>query len=405
MRRTLPVLCIIVDLLFPLGAHGQPTPAPRLLTVVLYPFIPEYPTVQAELKKGFEAQHPDIAVNFPDLTSNYYDSTKANYIGATSADVYELDSVFLKDFVKKGLIKPWPPNVLLPEDQLVKNAVAGSKVNGIRYGAAHWLCGNFLFFKKADAAFAGVTRLSDLEKLIGVSNRPAGRGLAVDMKGKSTLGEFDLETAFDHYGDWQQAHQHLSSIDPILEYDLVRLINLCDPGMCRNGDYHSNDPEIYARLFDDQKARVLLGYSEGLHPALVESAQCKQGIQCLKDSDIDVAGFPSDDNGRHQMSWVDSYVLDRGSDRQRTADAAAFVQYMQSDEVYKMILLHSGLAPAYLLPAKALLYQDPEVIQAAHLYPQLKTLIEDAEVPSEVGLNDELRARGMQLDRQLSCNP
>lgn len=105
------------------------------------------------------------------------------------------------------------------------------------------------------------------------------------------------------------------------------------------------------------------------------------------------------------MSCVDSYVLDRGSDRQRTADAAAFVDYMQSDEVYKMILLHSGVAPAYLLPAKASLYQDLEVIHAAHLYPQLKTLIEDAGVPSEVGLNDELRARGAQLDRQLSCNP
>jgi thiamine pyridinylase len=405
MRRTLLVLGIFVDLLFPIGARSQSLPTPRPLTVVLYPFIPEYSTVQAELKKGFETLHPDIVLNFPDLTSNYYDSTKANYIGTTKADVYELDSVFLKEFVKNGLVKQWPPNVLLPEDQLVRNAAAGSKVEGIRYGAAHWLCGNFIFFNKTDAAFSNVKRLSDLEKLIGVSNRPAGRGLAVDMKGKSTLGEFDLETAFDHYGNWQQAYQHLSSIDPVLEYDLVRLINLCDPGMCRNGDYHSNDPEIYARLFDDQKARILVGYSEGLHPALVESAQCKPGIQCLKDSDIDVAGFPSDDNGRHQMSWVDSYVLDRGSDQQRTADAVAFVQYMQSDEVYKMILLHSGVAPAYLLPAKASLYQDAEVIHTAHLYPQLKTLIEDAEVPSEVGLNNELRARGAELDRQLSCNP
>lgn len=199
MRRTLLVLGIFVDLLFPIGARSQVPPAPRPLTVVLYPFIPEYSTVQAELKKGFQTLHPDIAVDFPDLTSNYYDSTKANYIGATKADVYELDSVFLKEFVKKGLIKQWPPNVLLPEDQLVKNAAAGSKVDGIRYGAAHWLCGNFIFFNKTDVAFSNVKRLSDLEKLIGGSNHPAGRGLAFDMKGKSTLGEFDLETAFDHY--------------------------------------------------------------------------------------------------------------------------------------------------------------------------------------------------------------
>ena len=139
MRRTLLMFGIFVDLLFPIVARSQPFPAPRPLTVVLYPFIPEYPTVQAELKKGFETLHPDIAVNLPDLTSNYYDSKKPNYIGTTKADVYELDSVFLKEFVKNGLVKQWPPNVLLPEDQLVRNAAAGSKVEGIRYGVAHWL--------------------------------------------------------------------------------------------------------------------------------------------------------------------------------------------------------------------------------------------------------------------------
>jgi len=404
--RCIPLaLGIVVVLTFPVVARGQSATAPRPLRVVLYPFIPEYPTVQAELRSGFEALHPDISLTFIDLTSNYYDATKANYIGSTSADVYELDSVFLKEFVKKQKIRPWPANVLLPEDRLVRNAAAGSKMGGVRYGAAHWLCGNFIFFKKTDVAVVGVKRLSDLEKAIGGSDHPQGRGLAADLKGKSTLGEFYLETAFDHYGDWPKAHEHLKSMDPVLEHDIVRLIDLCDPGMCRNTDYHNNDPDIYGRLFADQKARVLLGYSEGLHPVLVEGAQCKQKTGCLTDSDIDVVGFPSDDNGRHQMSWVDSYVLDRGCDPQRTRDAATFVGYMQSDQVYKMILLHSGVAPAYLLPAKAALYQDQEVVRVAHLYPQLKSLIEDAEVPSDVGLNDELRGKGAQLDRELSCNP
>lgn len=405
MRNRLLTLGVVFALTLLVDAHAQPAPTRRPLRVVLYPFIPEYQTVQSELMSGFRALHPDIDLQFTDLTSNYYDPSKANYIGSTSADVYELDSVFLKDFVTKKKIKQWPANVLLPEDQLVRNAAAGSKVDDIRYGAAHWVCGNFIFYKRTDDALAGVKRLSDLEKELGGSNHPPGRGVAVDLKGKSTLGEFYLETAFDHYADWPKAHDHLKSMDPVLEHDIVRLIDLCDPGMCRSADYHSSDPDIYARLFADQKTRVLLGYSEGLHAVLVESAQCKQKTECLTDSDIDVVGFPSDDNGRYQMSWVDSYVLDRGCDQQRTADAATFVEYMESDQVYKMILLHTGVAPAYLLPAKAALYHDQEVIRVAHLYPQLMSLIEDAEVPSDVGLNDELRAQGAQLDRELSCNP
>lgn len=43
---------------------------------MLYPFIPDYSTVQAELKKGCEALHPNISVKYLDLTSNYYDSTR-----------------------------------------------------------------------------------------------------------------------------------------------------------------------------------------------------------------------------------------------------------------------------------------------------------------------------------------
>jgi thiamine pyridinylase len=373
----------------------------------MYPFIPEYQTVKAEVKKGFEASHPDIELQFIDLDGNYYapgSQPQDEYIGATKADVYELDSVFLRDFVNQKKIQLWPSDALLPEDELVKNAASGSRIDGARYGAAHWACGNFIFFKGGDGGFSEIKSLSDLEAAIGKPAHPIGKGLATDLKGKSTLGEFYLMAAVDHYGDWQDAKSHLGAVDPILENDLERLVKLCDAGYCRSDQYHSKDPGIYPRLFAQQKARAYLGYSEGLHDVLAESAQCDASSQCLGDSQIDVSGFPSDDNGRHQISWVDSYVLDADCNQTCTTDAVAFVKYMNSDEVYKTILLHTGPAPAYLLPAKAALYQDPEVVGRAHLYPKLKSLIESAYAPSDVDLNGELRKRGTEIDGQLPNN-
>jgi thiamine pyridinylase len=376
----------------------------RRLIVVLYPFIPEYQAVKDEVKKGFEASHLDVELEFIDLDQNYYapgTQPQDEYIGATKANVYELDSVFLRDFVDQKKIQTWPNDVPLPAKELLKNAATGSEVNGIRYGVAHWVCGNFLFFNAQEPSFSKVRKLSDLENAIG-SYHTIGQGLVADLKGKSTLGELYLETAFDHYGNWQAAKPHLQALDPILVADLERLVRLRDGGHCRSDQYYRHDPTIYARLFARRKARAFLGYSEDLHSVLAESAKCDANSACLKDSQIDVVGFPSDDNGRHQISWVDSFVLDAGCRGKCAQDAAAFVEYMSLDSTYRTILLHTGAAPAYLLPAKEALYNDAEILRRAHLYPKLKDLIESAQAPSDIGLNDELRTRGAELDSQLS---
>jgi thiamine pyridinylase len=157
------------------------------------------------VKKGFEASHPDVELEFIDLDQDYYApgmQPQDEYIGATDANVYELDSIFLRDFVDHKKIQPWPNAVPIPEKELLKNAAIGSEIDGTRYGVAHWVCGNFLFFSTQEPGFPQVRKLSDLERIIGLRHM-IGQGLAADFKGKSTLGEFYLETAFDHYGGWQ----------------------------------------------------------------------------------------------------------------------------------------------------------------------------------------------------------
>jgi hypothetical protein len=84
------------------------------------------------------------------------------------------------------------------------------------------------------------------------------------------------------------------------------------------------------------------------------------------------------------------------------ADAAEFIRFMNDDNVYMSILLPQDGVPAYLLPAKASLYSRQDLLSHAPLYPKLRSIIESSEVPSDLGLNEELRNIGRRVDKDLS---
>src|ERR1700742_4811967 len=115
MRHVRCLIPVLVTLLVGLMAIPRPTEAQEAhrqqLRVVLYPFIPEFTYAADTVKRLFEAENPDIELVVLDLSDNYYappedGKTDPTYIGQVQTDVYELDSVFLADFVKDHKIQP-----------------------------------------------------------------------------------------------------------------------------------------------------------------------------------------------------------------------------------------------------------------------------------------------------------
>lgn len=383
--------------------HAQ-TPTPRTLRVVLYPAIPNFTAFKSWVTSEFEKRHPDVHVEVIDLTNNYYGSFVDDYIGCAQADVYELDSVFLQDFAVNGKIQALPDAAKLPDTSFLKNAATGVRVNGEQYGAPHWVCGNFFFFQASDTKLQHLVTLDKLEAAIP-AHPGTGTGLAVDLKGKSTLGEFYLNAAVDRYPDWPIVKQHVAVFDPDVESDLAALRDRCEGASCRDSKKHGTS--FFAEEFDAKKARALIGYSESLNGALMYAANnnnCPSAGACLQDADIDVEELPLDANGNHAMSWVDSFTLDSKCKDSCKADASAFIQFMTEDGTYMQALLDKNQIPAYLLPAKASLYTNSALLKQAHLYPKLKAIIENSVVPSDLGLNEELRNVGRVVDSKLS-NP
>lgn len=380
----------------------------RELTVALYPFIPDFVAAADIIKRDFEAANPRITLNILDLRSNYYGPDEANYIEKVDADVFEVDSILLAQFIADKKIRELPTDVLLPQAELLKNAYVGTQVDGRRYGAAHWICHNFLFFSKAAAPASPIRTLTDLEEFIGSGGDP--NRLILDLKGKLTLGELYLDAAFDRYSDLSRVLKAVEAMDPALQDDIIRLLKLCPPGRCRDAVFHE-DPGIYGQLFARKHAKALIGYSELLHDVISETQAC--GDACISDSDLVVSDLPLDDAGSTPITWVDSFTVNSSCADQCLADASRFIKFMNQDSTYLKLLLPNGaeflkaptpapVVPAYLLPAKASLYSNSSLLRHAHLYPQLRALVENSIVPTADQLNAKLRLLGSQLDEKLN---
>ncbi len=377
------------------------------LRVVLYPFIPEFTYAAETVKRLFEAENPNIDLKVLDLSDNYYappepGKVDPTYIGDVQTDVYELDSVFLADFVQAKKIQPLQDDILLPQNELLKNAYAGSMLNGVRYGSAHWVCGDFLFYSRDHVPSGNISTLKDLEGFVG--SDPTFK-LLVDLKGRLTLGEFYLGAAYAKYKDWSEVKNHIDPPDTSLESDLIRVLKMCPAGRCRDQIFHELTG-IYGQEFALKRSKALIGYSELLHSVLKEG---------FPDGDLNVTALPLDDAGAVPISWVDSFAVGTGCLGDCYQRAAKFIKFMQRDDIYLKLVLPDRPSflsnpagpspiPAYLLPAKASLYSDPTLTSKAHLYPALKKIIEGASVPTAVGLNQELRTVSSSVDKALSSS-
>jgi len=149
--------------------------------------------------------------------------------------------------------------------------------------------------------------------------------------------------------------------------------------------------------------RALAGYSERLYyVALEQNESCRKG-ECIGPKDLDVKPLPLSDHGSHPFAWVDMLTVAADCTGTCMADASAFVSYVTSVAQVRRSLLPAryGAPPRYLLPARAELYTDPEVLAAAPLYPKFLPALQNAIPVRGAQLNSRLRNIGKKLDKEV----
>jgi thiamine pyridinylase len=404
------VFCwILFQTLFVVGSNSEPawsreTPVRRVLKVSIYPIIPDVKGAAWMIEEAFEKKYPQIDLQIS-FAPKYYDHQpgKGGIIDQV-ADVYELDSVFLADFVEKKKIRPIAP----ASAAMIPFARTAATYRGITYGIPHWVCGNFLIYRTSETGLQQARTLSDVERVIG--SQSSGGGLLIDLKGTSTLGEMYLDGLMDRYKSTAAALERLKAqeIDRDVVDAIKRALKLAQPSFGRDEDYHYR-AGFYGRQFARGNGRALVGYSEQLYYVLTEASQsCRHDEKnCLDPapekhtSQIAVTEWPLSDSGSQPIGWVDLFVVSATARGQVLRDALTFINFMIDKQTYRMLLVpdgNLGEMPRYLLPAREDVYADPGIRAAAPLYESFRKAIGNAIPVTDSKLNERLRTIGSSLD-------
>lgn len=348
---------------------GRPVEA-VVLRVALYPFTPDRQVIFHKLEAAFECAHPGVNVELvadPNATADYYRDDEAARRGFrfVDADVYEIDTILLADFIARGKIAPLD----LPHTDFAPEAVAAVVRDGRTWAVPHWLCGNFLFYRKSDT---GIREARDWKQLLDLL-ASRGQYLLADFRGRSTLGEWYL-TALAATIGLDAAQQRIvagAPLEPVAIDYLRDILAACPSGYCRNAAMHEKTG-FYARTFVRGQAAAYIGYSETMHYGLRELADnCPPGSGCLAEADIGVRALPRFDMAKAEqgVGWVDALAIDAGLSGRRKDLALAFVNLAVSERSYRAMLTpEPPYRSRYLLPARAgiAISDAPLLAQFAH---------------------------------------
>jgi len=387
MRRNLTI-SVLLGALFGFfvwgGLHAEPVPV--TLRVALYPYVPGPHSVFTLLTQEFQKRNPGVTLELAEV-----DPDKEYYSGgltSLNADVYEIDSILLSEMLSK--IAPLTVSL----DGFTQEAKDAVTRNGAIYAVPHWLCGNFLFYRKDDAPIRDAATWSDLLKLFQHRNK----ALIFDFYGRLTLGEWYITLLADRLGVEQAQQSILASDKPddTVVSDLRQILAACPTGYCRSPAFHDKTG-FYARAFIRGEASAYIGYSESLHYGLQEIMDnCGLGSACLSAEDIAVRRLPSiTGNVGGGIGWVDGLAMSKDVTGTKRDMARKFIEFATSVDGYNSVLQPIyGEAPRYLLAARAGV-TPPE----APLYPELIKAHAGRQTGTKQGLNAGLQA----LSKNLNC--
>ena len=366
--------------------------APRItLRIAMYPYIPDKDAVLSLLGTEFKKRHPSVELVFidnDDLNKNYY---KGGLL-KIEADIYEIDTILLTDMLGKISALELAPAAVAPE------TLAAVTREGRVFAMPHWMCGNFLFFKRGDSE---IEKAASWEALLAILAERKSE-LLVDFKGSSGLGEWYLTVLADRLGIDAAQTEVLEAptlSDPAVKA-LGQIIQACPAGFCRNDRLHDEGSGVYAKMFVRGRHAAYIGYSESIYWGLQDGQKnCRPSDRCLTQDDIGVRRLPSfgADAANAGIGWVDALAIGKDVTGPKRKAALAFITYVSSPEAYASVLTASDTRLLrYLLPART---DTP--VRNDGLYPQFLAAHTGRLTGTKPGLNDALRKKGGMLDKQL----
>lgn len=395
-----PRMFLIIAATLVAAADGNQAEKSKL-SVLLYPWVPDYEHIAKTVEQKFESENPGIDLIVSAQNWGYYEP------GGLDApyDIYELDGIFLHDFVQAGRIQPLNPKVVPIRPDVLKPAGQAVAIGGSVYAIPHWACALFTFHFSHDAKVAAANKRAELVSAIG-SNHERGRGLLIDWKGHSTLAELYADCLLDLGLSPEETLRALadSELQAEAKTALSELIVLSDTGSGRTDVAHKAWPPYYAFEFAHARGRALVGYSERMHHILQEIATPTEATPVIDARSVSVKLYNQGGKTGVPLLWVDSFAIAKSVTGVKLEAAQKFLNFVARDDIYRAVLLPSGKAPQYLLPTYKNVFTDTALLEAAPLYSKFLPRLDDAVSLAAPGLPKNLEAIGELLDKKLPVN-
>lgn len=373
------------------------------LSVLIYPWVPDYSHITNVVENEFEKTNPEIDLIISGQNWDYYEpgGLEKKY------DVYELDTIFLPDFIANGRLQALDYNRLDKNrlKEAFQFAINGSQFNGIIYGAPHWVCGLFLFYFSHDEKMASASNYDSIVAAIGKKHE-RNRGLLIDMTGNSTVAELYLDALLDNGLSVKDIISILKSgnLNDVAFTTMSNIVNLADRGTGRGVLTHKAWPPYHAHEFAHGRGRALVGYSERMYHILKEIMTPTDMTPVVRPESISVNLFNQGPDSGKPLAWIDTFAIASDLSGKKLEAAYVFLNFMTQDDTYIATLLPEGKPPLYLLPAFKSTFGNQKLLKAAPLYQNFKVDLESAQNISSIGLPTMLEKTGKLLNKKLPNN-
>ncbi|MBQ4514825.1 MAG: thiamine pyridinylase [Anaerolineaceae bacterium] len=156
MKRIIFLLIILV--LIPV-CHVS-AQAKVVLTLALYPYVPDLSRFKSAISEEWEKRHPEVQLKFSDWDC-YSETLPEN------ADVFVYDTVYMNNYLKQGLLLPLTWNDAKNIDDIFPFVMDSCTVDEVIYAIPKFLCSEFLYTRKSDTELDDIENIRELYDVIG----------------------------------------------------------------------------------------------------------------------------------------------------------------------------------------------------------------------------------------------
>ena len=278
---------------------SNPAASPAL-TVALFPWVPRPRQVEQAIAVAWSERHPDVPLRVVEWDCYASDPPEG-------ADVFVFDSIYLRDYVERGLVLPLAGGEVDDAADLLPYALrAATADGGSLYGIPMYGCATLLFYRDGDAALEHAGDLDDLMKALGPARYgtvkpPLGRGLLLDMSDPSMDAFLYVEALEDTYGVYSEnppLAPTAAKLDPWAVHnlrDLRIMAGAKHAGAATTGQF------TRAEWFGAGRGRALIGFSESL---CAMSASARDHVR------LKILPFAESGRGDVRLFYTDVAALD-----------------------------------------------------------------------------------------------